>query len=194
MSNEIQAAWGAIMFVLLGASSFVLAVDMPEWINRILRHLSLRAALGTIATALLVRGVTVIPDNPLLAEYMCGTGTLLGGLVMAMVIVSQQHFLAVRDTLGLFLTQADELMARSVTTQESYSEWVHDLNLWFRTVTNFLEQKLSATHAALFRDLSQGGRYGTRGYNAEHMDYKNSLLKYMANLRRITDQYIATRN
>jgi hypothetical protein len=121
------------------------------------------------------------------------TGTLLGGTVLAAGAVAHQHFVNVRDELGLFLAQASELMDRGVTTQSTYDEWLTDYNLWYRAVNRFLEEYLSLTDATLFRDLSEGGRYSVRGFNSDHMDHKNALRKFTANLKGITDRYLSTK-
>jgi hypothetical protein len=193
MSGQSEAIWGSVLFLLLGGCFFVLSGDMPEWVHRTVRRLTFRTAVGTIATAFFVRGITLIPDKPLLAWYMCLVGVLLFGVVFAAGVVAHQHFVSIRDALGLFLAQADELMDRLVTTQSAYDVWVTDLNLWYRTANKFLEERVSATDAVLFRDMSQGGRYSERGFNPEHMDYKTSLRKYMTNLKRITESHLSTK-
>jgi hypothetical protein len=193
MSNQSERVWGSILLLLLGGCSFVLSDDMPDWATRIIRRVSFRTAVGTLATAVFVRGITVIPDNPSLATYMCLTGALLGGTVLAAGAMAHQHFVALRDALGLFLVKARELMERGVGTQAAYDEWLTDFNVWYRTVNTFLEEHLSPTDATLFRDLSEGGRYSVRGFNSDHMDYKNTLRKFTANLKGVTDRYLSTK-
>src|SRR2546426_4176374 len=81
----------------------------------------------------------------------------------------QAAFVIARDGLGHLLIEADELMHRRVPDQNSYDQWKADLNSWYRRSDQFITERLSATDAALFRDISQGGRYSTSGcFNAEH--------------------------
>ena len=60
---------------------------------------------------------------------------------------------------------------------------------------NFLTEKLSSADAAIFWDLSEGGRYHIRGaFNRDHRDLINVLGKYVRNLKDIASRYLQVNN
>ncbi len=164
-----------------------------------------------LAAAIMLIGAGLVP---LLGIYSGLLGVLVGGAILSYVWLGvreesdetmffgdlaknrqsqrQASFDHVRDTLGRFLIEADELMNRSVKDQAAYEGWKVDLNDWFQSCNRFLSEEISVTDAAIFRDLSKGGRYAVRGiFNAEHADYLNALRKYTENLKEITSRYLA---
>jgi hypothetical protein len=150
--------------------------------------------LAAIALALFGGGLAIIPDHRSLGLLFCKSGVGLGVIVVVMAVFSERRFIRNVKNLGDMLVEAGELLNRAVADQNAYDKWKADPNSWYRQCNDTIAKELSPTHAALFRDTSQGGRYGVRGFNGEHMDYKNSLLKYTSNLKNITDRYLTTRN
>lgn len=152
---------------------------------------AIRNGSAAIALSLFGAGISLISDHHKLGLWLCALGGAFGFIVVVASLLAYRAFIIVRNGLGGLLVEADELMGRYIKDQDSYDQWKASFNSWFQRANKFVGIKLSPTHAVLFRDLSEPGRYGVRGFNSEHMDYKNSLIKYQANLKRITQEHIA---
>jgi hypothetical protein len=152
------------------------------------------AALGAIVLALFGTGLAMIPDHRSWALVCFTAAGGLGLVVLCLTAISEWHFRRVRDSLGKLLAELDELKNRSVVDEKQYATWKGDVDDWFRQTQRFLAEKLPSTHAAMFRNLSEGGRYSVRGFNSEHAELMNSLRVYTNNLKSIIDRYLTTRS
>lgn len=154
-----------------------------------------RNGLAAIALALFGGGIAMIPDHRALAIWLCVVGGMFGIVVVVVSLVSTHRFRTIRDGLGKLLTESDELTYRVISTEDQFQQWKVDLNAWSTRTKNFLTEKLSSTDAAIFWDLSEGGRYHIRGtFNSEHGDLINVLGKYVRNLKRIASRYLHVHN
>ena len=155
----------------------------------------LRNGLAAIALALFGGGIAMIPDHRELAIWFCAAGGVLGIVVVVASLVAAHRFRTIRDGLGKLLTESDELTYRVISTQDQFQQWKADMNAWSTRTKDYLTEKLSSTDAAIFWDLSEGGRYHIRGaFNSEHGDLINVLGKYVRNLKRIASRYLRVNN
>jgi hypothetical protein len=115
-------------------------------------------------------------------------------VVLILTARAELQFRSVRNELGKLLMESEELAGRSVYDQEQYARWNIDFNDWVRRVQQFLITKLSPAHAAMFRNLSEGGSYMIQGaVNQEYSQLMNDLRKYVNNLKLIVDRYLTAR-
>jgi hypothetical protein len=154
---------------------------------------SFRAGVTAFAISLIGVGLELVPGARIFGLVLTAIGGFLGILVVLLTIVHEVRRRTIGAKLAEFMVRADDLTHSLVTTQEAYSQWVHDLSAWYRETNDYLLSNLSVADAAIFRDTSAGGRYATRGFNAEHMDYKNTLQKLIANLKTITERFLSGR-
>jgi len=150
----------------------------------------IRAAIGAIALCVFGSGCAVIADHRCLGLWLCCSGALLGLIILVMALRAQRRFRNNASLLSSFMAQGDELAVRAVKDEKEFIQWKNDLDGWYRNCQSQISANFSAAHAALFSDLSEGGRYGVRGFNGEHMDLKNTLRKLMVNLKSILDGYL----
>ena len=154
-----------------------------------------RNGLAAIALALFGGGIAMIPDHRELGICFCAAALVFGLVLFVLSLVAKHRFRTIRDGLGKLLTESDELTYRVVSTQEQFQQWKADVNAWSTRAKDFLTEKLSSTHAAIFWDLSEGGRYNIRGaFNSEHGDLINVLGKYVRNLKGIASRYLRVNN
>jgi hypothetical protein len=154
---------------------------------------SFRTGITAFAISLIGVGLEQLPGARIFGLVLTVVGGILGVFVVLLTIVHEVRRRTIGDKLAEFMVRADDLTHSLVTTQEAYCQWVHDLNAWYKETNDYLLSDLSAADAVIFRDTSAGGRYSTRGFNAEHMDYKNTLQKLIANLRTITERFLSGR-
>jgi len=150
---------------------------------------AIRNGIAALALSFIGGGLAIFPDHRSLALVFCAVGGLFGLAVLVFTVIAERHFRAMRDAIAKALTDADELSSRKVSTEDEFNRWKADLNGWANGTRNFLAARVSAADAALFWDLSEGGRYIVRGvFNAEHGDLINVLGKYIRNLKSIADR------
>jgi hypothetical protein len=154
---------------------------------------SFRTGITAFAISLIGVGLELVPGARMFGLVLTAIGGFLGIFVVLLTIVHEVRRRTIGAKLAEFMIRADDLTHSSVTTQEASSQWVHDLNTWYKHTNDYLLSNLSAADAAIFRDASAGGRYATRGFNAEHMDCKNMLQKLIANLKTITERLLSRR-
>jgi hypothetical protein len=154
-----------------------------------------RSGLAAIALVLFSAAITMIWDHRKLGIYLFLAAFEIGLILVIVYLVAQHRFRTIRDGLRELLTESNELTYRVVSTQEQFQQWKADMNGWVYRAKDFLTEKLSSTHAAIFLDLSEGGRYHIRGaFNSEHGDLINVLGKYVRNLKGISSRYLRVNN
>jgi hypothetical protein len=149
-----------------------------------------RNGMAAIAIAFFGGAIAMFPDHHCWALAFCGAATLLGLVVLIAGAISERRFRRTSKALTACLREADELFRRVVRDQSAYDKWVADLNTWHQGCNELLTNRLSPTHAALFCDVTGGFSVSVQGFNGEHMNYKNTLRKYIANLNGITNSYL----
>jgi hypothetical protein len=149
-----------------------------------------RNGTAAIAVALFGGAIAMLPDHRQWALALCGLAVLLAIAILIAGGVSERRFRFTSKALSAYLLAADELFRRIVREQSAYEEWVADLNAWHRGCNELMATRLSPTHAALFCDVTGGYSVSVQGFNGEHMNYKNTLRKYIANLNGITNSYL----
>ena len=150
-----------------------------------------RNGVAAIALALFGGGIAMIPDHRGLAVWLCAAGGGFGLVVAVASVVAERRFRTTRDGLGKLLMESDELTYRAVSAEDQFQQWKADFNGWSTRTKDFLTGKLSSMDAAIFWDLSEGGRYHIRGaFNGEHGDQLNVLGKYVRNLKGIASRYM----
>ena len=154
-----------------------------------------RSGLAAIALALFGGGIAMLADHRELAILLCAAGGLFGLVVVIITAVAEYRFRVTREGIGKLLEDSDELMYRAVSNEEQFRLWTINLNSWSVRTKNFLAEKLSSTDAAIFWDISEGGRYRIHGaFNGEHADQLNTLGKYVRNLKGIASRYLSARS
>ena len=149
-----------------------------------------RNGTAAIAIAFFGGAIAMLPDHRYWALAFCGLATLLGSGVLIAGAISERRFKATSNALAAYLREADELFHRVVREQPTYDKWVADLNSWHQRCNELLGRRLSPTHAAMFCDVTHGVSVSVSGFNGEHMNCKNILRRYIANLKDITDNYL----
>ena len=153
-----------------------------------------RLGVSALLLALLGTGVTLIFVDPRSAFPVFAVVGLLGAVVVILSVIAQVRFAWKANRLAAAMTAGDQLYRRSVTTTEEYAAWRKELDAWYVRTGRFLKRHLSKADAAVFRDTTQGESFSMdHGFNSEHGDALNTLMKLIANLRSILERYLSVR-
>jgi hypothetical protein len=164
-------------------------------------------------TVILVVGIALITLGltPLLGTSVSPLtiGSFFGGVILIVYVylaykeefyigplyanaVRTARLAPVRDRLGRFLDEANELMKRRVLTPNDFDRWKLEFHTWSANCGQFIAERLSSADAAIFRDLSAddgGGIYDC--HNTEHLNLLFNLRKHTKNLKGIIDRHLA---
>jgi hypothetical protein len=148
-----------------------------------------RNGTAAIAIACISGFMAMIPDHRCWALLFAALAVLLGSAVLIAGWFSERRFRRNRDALAAYMKSGNELLYRDVKDRPTYDAWVVDFNSWYSSCYDLLARHHSLADAALF-EHTEGGGFGVRGFNLEHINSKNLLLKYITNLKKITEAYL----
>lgn len=154
--------------------------------------------VAAISVMLFAAAFAVIADHYELAIRLLVAGGAFGLAAIALHIIGELDFRAVRDGLGEFLEIGDELTNRKTITEDEFRKWRADLDEWFVNVQRFLHSRLSATDAALFLTIAHlipanNGLFSFRSLSAR-APLQDALVAHVATLRTITERFLSRKD